>query len=521
MASSCSFLVPSSPVFPSHATLPHSSKRWRLPAFCEYVRVRGSMKWRKFSRDFSSSPAMLLPLTRVHNRGQWGDSSSRRKQLLCTRCYLDEAGGMSSSLEAKKNQAGAKKSSSTTASAGAGEKAMPVQEAEASTSGTLYPPSVSHKKGYLEVSSLHTIYYEVFGNPKGRPVVFLHGGPGAGCSERHARFFDPQHYRIVLFDQRGCGKSSPRGSLENNTTWDLVADIEKLRLQLGVTRWMVMGGSWGVTLALAYAQSHPKSVAALILRGVCLLRPQEIDWFYKQGANALFPFGWEELLSVLESSERNNILSSYYRRLTSSDTSIQQQAAQAWLRWEMGLSFFSTSPFVVSWDGQQYLTIPSPLVAPEVTQESSNQTRNGKSRGRLTGSSPSSSQTETKTAPSSSSSSGTSSRAQPSINQSQSNKINMSSQLAQARLECHYFVNGGFLEDNQLLLGIPKMQSIPGIIVQGRYDFVCPLVNAFDLHRAWPEAQLRIVPNAGHSMYEQGIMDELLRATETFKQLEY
>lgn len=248
--------------------------------------------------------------------------------MLCTRCYLDEAGGMSSSLEAKKNQAGEKKSSSssTTASAGAGEKAMPVQEAEASTSGTLYPPSVSHKKGYLEVSSLHTIYYEVFGNPKGRPVVFLHGGPGAGCSERHARFFDPQYYRIVLFDQRGCGKSSPRGSLEKNTTWDLVADIEKLRLELGVTRWMVMGGSWGVTLALAYAQSHPKSVAALILRGVCLLRPQEIDWFYKQGANALFPFGWEELLSVLESSERNNILSSYYRRLTSSDTSIQQQA---------------------------------------------------------------------------------------------------------------------------------------------------------------------------------------------------
>lgn len=287
-----------------------------------------------------------------------------------------------------------------------------------------------------------------------------------------------------------------------------------------------MGGSWGVTLALSYAQSHPDSVAGLILRGVCLLRPQEIDWFYKQGANALYPFAWEELLSLLEPVERKNVLSAYYKRLTGSDTSIQQRAAQAWLRWEMGLSFFSKSPYLVEWNGQEYQTLPSPLAVTAETTES-NQNRNqrapaGQPPAPDPAPAPAPIQTESfSSQPSPSSAPASNPTYRFSTSTSQRRGSYMSSQVAQARLESHYFINGGFFEDDQLIQGVTKIRHIPGIIVQGRYDFVCPIANAFDLHRAWPEACLRIVPNAGHSMYDEGILYELVRATDSFKNLKY
>ncbi|KAG0626271.1 hypothetical protein M758_2G115500 [Ceratodon purpureus] len=446
-----------------------------------------------------------------------GTRGGMRGRVQRTRCYREEGAGSGGASSSPEQQSGA------------GGKTPFVLDSEVTTSGNLYPPLQSHKKGHLQVSNLHSVYYEVFGNPNGRPVVFLHGGPGAGCSDRHARFFDPQHYRIVLFDQRGCGKSTPRGCLEENTTWDLVSDIEQLRQHLGVAKWLVMGGSWGVTLALAYAQSHTDSVAGLILRGVCLLRPQEIDWFYKQGANALYPMAWEELLSVLEPDERKDVLSAYYKRLTGDDTSIQQRAAQAWLRWEMGLSFFSKSPYLVEWNGKKYQNLLSPLVAGAETTESSQNKERGPQRapagqpptpGPAPTSSSTTSQTQSSSQPSPSSSSASSSTSESSSSTSQ-NKGSYSSQVAQARLESHYFINGGFFDDDQLIQGVPKMRHIPGIIVQGRYDFVCPIANAFDLHRAWPEAYLRIVPNAGHSMYDEGILYELVRAADSFKNLKY
>ncbi|BBN06133.1 proline iminopeptidase [Marchantia polymorpha subsp. ruderalis] len=356
------------------------------------------------------------------------------------------------------------------------------------STGEMYPNSKAHERGDLKVSDLHTLYYEVHGNPKGKPVVFLHGGPGAGCTERHARFFDPQHYRIVLFDQRGCGKSTPRGCLEGNTTWDLVEDIEKLREHLGVTKWMVMGGSWGVTLALAYAQKHPEAVAAMILRGVCMLRQQELDWLYKQGVNLLFPFAWGQLMTVLDESEREDAVSAFYKRLTSDDYTVAQSAAQEWLRWEMGLSFFSTSQTnVLAWDGKQYAYVPLATEVESQSEKVATASQNAASPH----SSPSTASTF------------------------------VSSTVAQARLECHYVVNKGFLKENQLLEGVAQMRHIPGTIVQGRYDFVCPVSNAYDLHRSWPEAELRVVPNAGHSMYESGIIKELVRATDQFKRLDY
>ncbi|KAL3694120.1 hypothetical protein R1sor_007771 [Riccia sorocarpa] len=356
------------------------------------------------------------------------------------------------------------------------------------TTGELYPNSKAHDRGELKVSDLHTLYYEVHGNPKGRPVVFLHGGPGAGCTERHARFFDPEHYRIVLFDQRGCGKSTPRGCLEENTTWELVEDIEKLREHLKVSKWMVMGGSWGTTLALAYAQKHPSAVAAMVLRGVCMLRQQELDWLYKQGVNLLFPFGFAQLQSILDDSEKKDTVSSFYQRLNSNDNNEAQTAAEAWLRWEMGLSFFSTAQTnVLAWDGKDYYFTPP---ATEVESTSEKVVTNFQ---KSTPSSPSASTASTF----------------------------VSQSIAQARLECHYVVNKGFLEENQLLEGVSKMRGIPGTVVHGRYDFVCPVSNSYDLHRAWPEAELRIVPNAGHSMYEPGIIKELVRATDQFKKLEF
>jgi proline iminopeptidase len=314
-----------------------------------------------------------------------------------------------------------------------------------STLRSLYPDIQPFDSGTLSVSSLHTLYYEESGNPHGKPVVFLHGGPGGGTNPKCRRFFDPAIYRIVLFDQRGCGKSTPHAELTDNTTWDLVADIERMRTHLSIDRWQVFGGSWGSTLALAYAQTHPDKVTELVLRGIFLLRRSELEWFYQQGCNALYADAWETYRDAIPEVERADMMSAYYRRLTSPDAATRIAAARAWSVWEGATSFL--------WQDRTHIA-----------------------------------------------SSGENEFA-----------------LAFARIECHYFVNGGFLEhDNQLLRNVERIRDIPAIIVQGRYDVVCPMRSAWDLHRAWPEADLKIVQDAGHSAFEPGIMHELLEATDRF-----
>jgi proline iminopeptidase len=314
-----------------------------------------------------------------------------------------------------------------------------------STLRSLYPDIQPFDSGTLSVSPLHTLYYEQSGNPNGKPVVFLHGGPGGGTNPKCRRFFDPAIYRIVLFDQRGCGKSTPHAELTDNTTWDLVADIERMRTHLSIDRWQVFGGSWGSTLALAYAQTHPDKVTELVLRGIFLLRRSELEWFYQQGCNALYADAWETYRDAIPEVERADMMSAYYRRLTSPDAATRIAAARAWSVWEGATSFL--------WQDRTHIA-----------------------------------------------SSGENEFA-----------------LAFARIECHYFVNGGFLEhDNQLLRNVERIRDIPAIIVQGRYDVVCPMRSAWDLHRAWPEADLKIVQDAGHSAFEPGIMHELLEATDQF-----
>jgi proline iminopeptidase len=311
----------------------------------------------------------------------------------------------------------------------------------------LYPALRAHRTGRLKVSALHEIYFEESGNPKGKPVVFLHGGPGGGTNPQMRRFFDPKRYRIVLFDQRGCGKSTPHASLEDNTTWDLVADAEKLREHLGIERWQVFGGSWGSTLALAYAQRHPQRVTELVLRGIFLLRRSELEWFYQdsEGAASLFPDRWEDYVAQIPEEERGDMMQAYYRRLTSDDAKVRRAAARAWSTWEGATSNLRTSPaYVAKFDEPDYAA-------------------------------------------------------------------------AFARIECHYFVNGGFLEtDDQLLRDVPKIRHIPAVIVQGRYDVVCPMRSAWHLHRAWPEAELVVVADAGHSAFEPGNARALRRATDKF-----
>lgn len=311
---------------------------------------------------------------------------------------------------------------------------------------TLYPAIEPYRTGQLEVGDGHTIYFEESGNPQGKPVVFLHGGPGGGTDPKHRRFFDPERYRIVLFDQRGCGKSTPHASLLANTTWHLVADIERLREALGIERWQVFGGSWGSTLALAYAETHPGRVTELVLRGIFLLRKSEIDWFYQSGAGALFPEAWQDFLAPIPEAERGDLLSAYHRRLTSDDLAVRQEAARAWSVWE----------------GRTSCLLPNE----ELIQRSAGDAFS----------------------------------------------------LAFARIECHYFVHGGWVDgDRSLLANVHKIRHLPGVIVQGRYDVVCPAVSAWDLARAWPEAVLKIVPDAGHSALEPGIVDELIRATDGFR----
>jgi proline iminopeptidase len=308
-----------------------------------------------------------------------------------------------------------------------------------------YPEIEPFDSGFLSVSPLHTLYYEQSGNPNGKPVVFLHGGPGGGTNAKCRRFFDPAVYRIVLFDQRGCGKSTPHAELAHNTTWDLVADIERVREHLRIDRWQVFGGSWGSTLALAYAQTHPDKVTELVLRGIFLLRRSELEWFYQKGCDALYPDAWETYLAAIPEVERGDLISAYHRRLTSPDAATRVAAARAWSVWEGATSFL--------WQDASHI-------------ESSAEDEFA---------------------------------------------------LAFARIECHYFVNGGFFEhDDQLLRNVDRIRHIPTVIVQGRYDVVCPLRSAWDLHRAWPEAELRIVQDAGHSAFEPGIMHQLLEATDRF-----
>jgi len=310
----------------------------------------------------------------------------------------------------------------------------------------LYPEIEPFDTGMLPVSPVHTLYYEQCGNPEGRPVVFLHGGPGGGLIPDYRRYFDPSAYRVVLFDQRGSGRSTPHASLEENTTWHLVEDIETLRAHLRVEDWHVFGGSWGSTLALAYAEKHPARVRSLTLRGIFLCRPKEIRWFYQEGAGYIFPDVWEKYVEVIPPEERGDFVSAYYRRLTSGDEAVRLAAARAWSVWEG-----STSKLY--FDYEMIEKFADPTFA-----------------------------------------------------------------LAFARIECHYFMNNAFFPtDNYLIEQVGHVRHIPAVIVQGRYDVVCPLVSAWELHRAWPEADLRVIPDAGHSAAEPGIIAALVEATDGFK----
>lgn len=308
---------------------------------------------------------------------------------------------------------------------------------------TKYPPIEPFQTGFLPVGSGHEIYWEVSGNPQGLPVLFLHGGPGSGTEPSHRCYFDPKIYRIVLIDQRGCGKSRPHSSLKDNTTWHLVADIEKVREHLKISKWVVFGGSWGSTLSLAYSETHPQSVLGLILRGIFLGRPKELKWFYQFGAHHIFPDEWEKYLDPIPLEERDDLIRAFYRRLTSSDDAIRKRAASVWSAWE----------------GAALKLIFDPSLFQQFTEDSHAD--------------------------------------------------------ALARVECHYFVNHCFFKtDNWLLEQVGAIRKIPGIIVQGRYDIVCPMESAWELHKAWPEAQLEIIKDAGHAASEPGILDALIRATD-------
>ena len=310
----------------------------------------------------------------------------------------------------------------------------------------LYPEIEPYRTGMLPVDDRHTLYFEECGNPKGKPVVFLHGGPGAGCNPKMRRFHDPGAYRIILFDQRGSGRSTPHADLIDNTTWNLVADIEKLRAHLEVSQWQVFGGSWGSSLALAYAETHPEHVTELVLRGIFMLRHWELQWFYQSGAHRLFPEAWQPYCNLIPEAERDDFIAAYHRRLTSEDISVRLAAAKAWSVWEGATSTLIPEPEAVD-------DFEDPHFA-----------------------------------------------------------------LSFARIENHYFMNKGFFNaDDQLLRDVHKIRHIPGVIVHGRYDVVCPVQNAYDLHQAWPEAALHISPASGHSAFEAENATALLEATDRFR----
>jgi proline iminopeptidase len=308
----------------------------------------------------------------------------------------------------------------------------------------LYPAVKPFATHSLAVSAGHTLHAEECGRPGGIPAVFLHGGPGAGCEPFHRQFFDPERYRLILFDQRGAGRSTPHAELEGNTTWDLVADMEAIRERLGIERWLVFGGSWGSTLALAYAQRHPERVSALVLRGIFLCRPQEIRWFYQEGASRIFPDYWDDFVAPIPEAERDNMLRAYHRLLTGTDEVRRLVAARAWSVWEGRTATLMPNASVVEHFGNAHVA------------------------------------------------------------------------LSLARIECHYFVNDAFLEPEQLLRDAGKLADIPGVIVHGRYDLICPLENAWQLHHAWPRSDLVIVPDAGHSASEPGIRSALVEALDRY-----
>ncbi len=311
----------------------------------------------------------------------------------------------------------------------------------------LYPSIEPYHEFQLKVDELHTVWIEECGNPHGLPVVFLHGGPGAACEAFQRRFFDPKYYRIILFDQRGCGRSTPHAELRNNTTQDLVADIERIRNYLNIEKWLVFGGSWGSTLALAYAQAHANHVTGLILRGVFLCRSRDIQWFYQDGASYIYPDLWQHYIQVIPEEERADLLTAFYKRLICDDEEIQIEAARAWSIWEGSTSNLITKPAVLNYFSNDAIA------------------------------------------------------------------------LSLARIECHYFNNDSFLRKEQLLKDAYKLENIPGVIVHGRYDVVCPIEQAFALHQAWPSAEFIIAQQSGHSATEPEIVDALIRATQKFGQL--
>jgi proline iminopeptidase len=308
----------------------------------------------------------------------------------------------------------------------------------------MYPSIEPYRHGFLETGDGHRLYWELCGNPAGKPAVFLHGGPGAGCSAVHRRLFDPARYNVLLFDQRGCGRSQPHASLENNTTWHLVDDIERLRELLGVEQWLVFGGSWGSALALAYAQTHPRRVSALVVRGVFTLRRAELLWYYQEGASWLFPDLWEGFLAPIPLAERGDLMAAYRRRLTGADEHAKREAARAWSRWE----------------GSTITLLPNADLTAHFSEETY--------------------------------------------------------ALAFARIENHYFVNAGFMDEGQLLRDAHRLADIPGAIVQGRYDVATPARTAWELSKAWPRATLQIVADAGHAFDEPGILRALIDATDRF-----
>ncbi len=312
---------------------------------------------------------------------------------------------------------------------------------------TLFPEIEPYHEFQLKVSALHTLWIEECGNPHGIPVVFLHGGPGAACEAFQRRFFDSEKYRIILFDQRGCGRSTPHAELTENNTENLVADIETIREYLKVEKWLVFGGSWGSTLALAYAEAYAKCVTGLILRGIFLCRPRDIQWFYQDGASYIYPDLWQDYLNVIAEDERNDLVAAYYKRLTSSDRNLQLKAARAWSMWEGSTSNLITKTSVLNHFLDERIA------------------------------------------------------------------------LSLARIECHYFVNNSFMRNNQLLEDAHILQNIPGVIVHGRYDVVCPVEQAYALHQVWPSAELIVTPKSGHSAAEAENVDALVRATQKFAKL--
>lgn len=311
---------------------------------------------------------------------------------------------------------------------------------------TLYPKIEPFNTGFYNVDG-HQIYYEQCGNPNGKPAIFLHGGPGGGGSEEVRRFFNPEKYRLVVFDQRGCGRSKPHACLENNTTWHLVEDIENIRELLNIDKWLVFGGSWGSTLALAYSQKYPKSVLEIILRGVFLLRQHELDWFYQYGASQIFPEVWQEYINIIDDDKRGNLILAYQEIFASNDEEKKLKAAIAWSKWEAATSN-------LNYKESQITEFTDPKFALEFAQ-----------------------------------------------------------------IENHYFVNKGFFDyENQLLDGVDAIRHIPCVIIQGRYDIVCPISTAWELSMKWPEAEFKVAKNSGHSAFEHEISETLIQYTDKFSE---